>query len=81
MLMATLTSEAVRRILGPVDNALLAEIVAIDASERELAEAHAWAVSDEALVNEFRPMPKGKVAELVDILSRRYGPGGEEDFE
>jgi len=78
--MATLTSEAVRRILGPVDNALLAEIASTGASERELAEANAWVASDEALVNEFRPMPKGKVAELVEILHRRFGPGGEEDM-
>jgi len=77
--MAALTSEAVRRILGPVDNDLLTEIAAIGASERELAEANAWVMSDEALVNEFRPMPKGKVAELVEILHRRFGPGGEED--
>ncbi|WP_309084055.1 hypothetical protein [Chelativorans sp.] len=78
--MATLTSEGVRRILGPVDNALLAEIASVGASERELAEAHAWVMSDEALVNDFRPMPKGKVAELVDILHRRFGPGGEEEL-
>ncbi|WEX07689.1 hypothetical protein [Chelativorans sp. AA-79] len=78
--MATLTREGVHRILGPVDNALLAEIAAVDCSEQELAEAHAWVMNDEALVNDFRPMPNGRVAELVDILSRRFGPGGEEDM-
>ncbi|WP_163271642.1 hypothetical protein [Chelativorans alearense] len=75
-----LTREGVHRILGPVDNAFLAELAATGASERELAEAHAWVMNDEALVNDFRPMPKGKVAELVEILHRQFGPGGEEDM-
>ncbi|WP_011580272.1 MULTISPECIES: hypothetical protein [Chelativorans] len=78
--MPTLTREGVHRILGPVDNALLAEIATTGADERELAEAHAWVMNDEALVNEFRPMPKGKVAELVEILNRGFGPGGEDDL-
>jgi len=79
--MPTLTREGVHRILGPVDNALLAEIASTGADERELAEAHAWVMSDEALVNDFRPIPKGRVAELVEILHRRFGPGGEEDMD
>ncbi|MDZ5697806.1 MULTISPECIES: hypothetical protein [Phyllobacteriaceae] len=76
---AMLTKEGVQRILGPVDNALLAEIAATGADERELAEAHAWLTNDEALVNDFRPLPKGRVAELVDILNRRFGPDDEDD--
>lgn len=78
--MATLTKDGVQRILGPVDNALLAEIATTGASEQELAEANAWVTNDDVLVNDFRPLPKGRVAELVDILSRRYGPASEEDF-
>lgn len=77
--MATLTSEGVRRILGPVDNALLSELAATGASEQELAEANAWVTNDDVLVNDFRPLPKGRVAELVEILNRRYGPGTEDD--
>lgn len=79
--MATLTREGVQRVLGPVDNHFAAELVATGASEAELAEAHAWVTNDEALVNDFRPLPTGRVAELVDILHRRFGPGGEEDME
>ncbi|MCT7376001.1 hypothetical protein [Chelativorans salis] len=75
-----LTREEVESILGPVDNALLAELATTGASDRELAEAHAWVMNDEALVNDFRPMPTGKVAELVEILHRQFGPGGEEDM-
>lgn len=79
--MAALTKEGVQRVLGPVDNAFLAELAGTGASDRELAEAHAWVMNDEVLVNDFRPMPKGKVAELVEILHRRFGPGGEEDMD
>lgn len=78
--MATLTRQAVEDILGPVDNALVAEIAATGATPAELQEAHAWVMSDDALVNDFRPMPKGRVAELVEILYRQEGPAGEEDM-
>ncbi|WP_274424794.1 hypothetical protein [Chelativorans sp. YIM 93263] len=77
--MATLTKDGVRRILGPVDNAFLAELATTGASEEELAEANAWVTNDDALVNDFRPLPKGRVAELVEILNRRYGPGTDDD--
>ncbi|WP_022728659.1 hypothetical protein [Fodinicurvata sediminis] len=67
--MATpLTREAVNRVLGPVGNTLSAELVATGASAEELQEAHAWLHSDEALINEGRPLPTGRVAELLDIL-------------
>ncbi|WP_173931177.1 hypothetical protein [Chelativorans sp. Marseille-P2723] len=79
--MTALTREGVQRILGPVDNTLLAEIAATGANERELAEAHAWLVNDDALVNEFRPLPTGRIAELVDLLQRYSGAGGEEDMD
>lgn len=79
--MATLTKEGVHRILGPVDDAFLAELAATGASEEELAEAHAWVMSDDALVNDFRPLPTGKVAELADLLHRHFGPAGEEDMD
>ena len=78
--MGQLTRDGVERILGPVDNAFLAELAATGADERQLAEAHAWVVNDEVLVNDFRPMPTGKVAELVELLYRQSGPGGEEDM-
>lgn len=77
--MGALTMEAIKRVLGPVDNSLAAEIAATGASEEELAEAHAWVVSDEALVSDLRPLPKGRVAQLVDILSQIEGPATEED--
>lgn len=64
----TVSREGIERVLGPVDDALAAQIAGTGASERELQEARGWFMDDESLVNEFRPFPKGRVAELLEIL-------------
>jgi hypothetical protein len=66
--MPTLTHEDVRVVLGPVDDGLVAEIVATDASPEELAEAYAWVTNDEALMNIGRPLASSRVGRLIDIL-------------
>lgn len=66
--MAELSREAIARVLGPVDNALAAELARTGASEEELRQAHAWLQNDETPINEIRPLPKGRLAELIDIL-------------
>lgn len=66
--MTPLTREAIQRVLGPVDDQLAAEIAATGATEEELREAHAWVENDEPLVNELRPLPTGRVAQLAEIL-------------
>jgi hypothetical protein len=63
-----LTKDAITRVLGPVDEDLAAQLVATGATEAELLEAHAWLISDEALINEGQHLPTGRVAELIDIL-------------
>ncbi|NKX17244.1 hypothetical protein [Brucella pseudogrignonensis] len=55
-------------VLGSTDEVLAAELTATGASAAELAEALAWLNADEALVNEGRRPPSGKVADLIDIL-------------
>jgi len=72
--MPTLTKSAVRRVLGPVDESLAAELALTGATEQELREAQAWLMSDESLVNELRPFPAGRVAELIQVLERLQGP-------
>jgi hypothetical protein len=54
--MPALTHEDVQVVLGPVDDSLVAEIVATGASREELAEAYAWVANDEALMNLGRPL-------------------------
>lgn len=60
--------EDITAILGPVDEALLASITQTGASPEELAQAWAWVNADEALINEGRRLPSGRVAELVTLL-------------
>ena len=67
--MATLTREQITSVLGPVDEVVVTEVMKSGASLGELAEAQAWLVNSEALINEGRPLPKGRVGELVELLN------------
>ena len=58
--------EDVIAILGPTDEALIADIIRSGASAEELAQAWAWVNADEA--NSGHPLPSGRVAELIDFL-------------
>ncbi|MCL2453440.1 MAG: hypothetical protein FWD08_07345 [Alphaproteobacteria bacterium] len=60
--------EDITAVLGPVDEALLASINQTGASPKDLAQAWAWVNADEALINEGRRLPSGRVAELVSLL-------------
>jgi hypothetical protein len=66
--MLTLTADDVRAVLGPVDDSLVAEVLAIGASREELVEAYAWITNDEAPMNVGRPLASGRVAQLIDVL-------------
>jgi hypothetical protein len=63
-----LTASDVEAVLGPTDESLVAQIIATGATAADLAEAWAWINNDEALINEGRPLPTGKVAELCALL-------------
>jgi len=66
--MAQLTRDDVIGVLGRADDCTIAELIASGASRQELAEAQAWLANDEPLMNAGRPLPSGRVGELVDIL-------------
>jgi len=66
-----LTREEIQVLVGSADDAVLTEILAVGASRSELAEARAWAENDEAMLNEGRPIPSGRVARLVELLKAR----------
>jgi Mg/Co/Ni transporter MgtE len=78
VVMSMLTKNAVERVLGPVDDNLAAELALTEATEHELLEAHTWMTNDEALVNEFRSLPSGRVGKLVRILDSLQGPDPDE---
>lgn len=64
-----MTRAEVASILGPVDDTVIAEVIATGASKEELAEAYAWLHADEALLGERRRPPSGRVAVLIDIIA------------
>ena len=66
--MLTLTADDVRAVLGPVDDSLVAEVLATGASREELVEAYTWITNDEAPMNVGRPLASGRVAQLIDVL-------------
>ncbi|MER9232177.1 hypothetical protein NKI56_08755 [Mesorhizobium sp. M0622] len=71
----TMTRDEIISVLGPVDDAIIADIAATDGTVQELREALAWIGADEALVNEGRPLPTARVATLIELLQ---GPDDEE---
>jgi hypothetical protein len=64
----TLTRDEVRALIGRSDDRVVTEVLAMGASRAELAEARAWLENDEAMLNEGRPIPSGRVARLVEML-------------
>jgi hypothetical protein len=78
--MTHITREDVVRTVGDIDDTLIAEIIGTGATVEELAEAQAWIDNDEALMNVGRPLPNGRVGELVEILSElEAADDGEEE--
>jgi hypothetical protein len=67
--MRRVTREDVTKAVGRADDVTIAEIIGTGATVDELAEAQAWIVNDEPLMNAGKPLPSGRVGELVDILA------------
>ena len=55
-------------MLGPLDDAVVAEIIGTGASSEELAQARAWVANDEALINMGSRLPGGRVGRLIEII-------------
>jgi hypothetical protein len=67
--MTRLTRDEIIKAVGQVDDVTIAEIIGTGATAEELAEAQAWAVNDDPLLNAGRELPTGRVRELIDILA------------
>jgi hypothetical protein len=67
--MKRVTRDDVIKAVGPADEVTIAEIIGTGATVDELAEAQAWIVNDEPLMNDGRPLASGRVRELIDILA------------
>jgi hypothetical protein len=62
------TREEIRALLGSTDDATLTSILELAASRAELIEAQAWIENDEAMLNEGRASPSGRVARIIELL-------------
>ena len=65
----SMTHQDVVSVLGPIDEAMATEVLAVGATREELAKAWAWVNSDEAMMGEGRHLPGRRVAILVDLLT------------
>ena len=66
--MTHITRDDVTRAVGQADDVTIAKIISTGATVEELAEAKAWITNDEPLINAGKPLAKGRVGELVDML-------------
>jgi hypothetical protein len=76
--MRRLSRDDVTKAVGRADDVTIAEIIGTGATVDELAEAQAWIVNDEPLLNAGKPLATGRVRELVDILAE-LDPNDDED--
>jgi hypothetical protein len=67
--MRRVTRDDVVKAVGRADDVTIAEIIGTGATVDELAEAQAWIANDEPLMNAGKPLPSGRVGELIDILA------------
>jgi hypothetical protein len=67
--MKRVTRDDVTKAIGQVDDVTIAEIIGTGATADELAEAQAWIANDEPLMNAGKPLPSGRVGQLVEILT------------
>jgi hypothetical protein len=77
--MASVSREDVLSVMGPADEVLITEIIATRATLEELTQAWAWVSSDEALINEGRPLPSGRTAELIELIELLTSQDEEEE--
>jgi hypothetical protein len=67
--MSKLRREDIISMLGPIDDAVIAEIIRMGATSSELVEARAWIANDEALINVGQPLAGGRVGRLIEIIA------------
>jgi len=66
--MPDLTRDEIVAELGRIDDHLIVEFLATNASSAEFAEARAWTANDEAPMNAGAPLATGRVARLIELL-------------
>ena len=64
-----MSREQLVKALDNVEDAVVAEVLGMEATAEELAQARAWITNDEALINSGKPLAGGRVSRLVEILT------------
>jgi hypothetical protein len=67
--MTRLTRNEIIKAVGAADDVTIAQIIGTGTTAEELAQAQAWIANDEPLMNAGKPLPSGRVGELIEILS------------
>ena len=67
--MTRLTRDEIIKAVGQVDDVTVAEMIGTGATAEELAEAQAWILNDDPLLNAGKKLPTGRVRGLIDILA------------
>jgi hypothetical protein len=75
--MSELSRDEVVEILGPVNDVIVAEIIATGINKAELVQAHDRVVRDRKAHNPGAALEPGPFAQVVDILERSHGLWGE----
>jgi hypothetical protein len=75
--MAELSRDEIAEILGPVSDAIAAEIIATGIGKEELLAARDRVVRDRKTHTPGPPLKPGAFAQVVDILERTHGIWGE----
>jgi hypothetical protein len=63
------TASGVVRIVGPLEDDIIASIVSTRATEAEVLEAVKWFTADDGLGADLRRIRTGRVAQVYDILA------------
>ena len=63
------TASGVIRIVGPLEDGVIASILSTRATEAEVLEAVKWFTADDSLGAEVRRTRTGRVAQVYDILA------------
>jgi hypothetical protein len=63
------TASSVVRIVGPLEDGVIASILSTRATEAEVLEAVKWFTADDGLGAEVRHTRTGRVAQVYDILA------------
>ncbi len=62
------TAEEIADIVGKIENGTLAAIIATGATRDEVLEANTWLNADNDMHRELHHVPRGVVAQVLDIL-------------